>query len=161
MVLAPLPPKLQAWLEPPQMDTGSPCPAIHSDERRLLCAYYANARALPEGTVAILRFDGVLQFRLGYPNDEALHGHPLAKFGLKHYAACLVENSPLLAEIENQNRVHAAFRPGLYDKFRHWVVTFHDETLEVVALRAELVGTSQLPPHQAVCDPKLVNRVST
>ena len=94
----------------------------------------------------------MLQFRLGYPNDEALHGHPLAKFGLKHYAAYLVENSPLIAEIQSQNRVHRAFRPGMYDKFRHWVVTFHGETLEVVALRAAVVGTSKLTPERAVCE---------
>jgi hypothetical protein len=150
--MASLLPKLQEWLEPPQMDTGSPCPAIHSDGRRLLCAYYVGANAPTEGTVAILRFKGVLQFRFGYPNDEVLHGHPLSKLGLKHYAAYVVENSPLISEIENQNRVHPAFRLGMYEKFRHWVVTFRDETLEVVARHAELVGTSQLPPHQAVCE---------
>jgi hypothetical protein len=73
MAVAPRSPKLHEWLEPPQMDTGSPCPAIHSDEQRLLCAYYVSDGVLPQGTVAILRFEGVLQFRLGHPNDEALH----------------------------------------------------------------------------------------
>jgi hypothetical protein len=71
---------------------------------------------------------------------------------MEHYQAYLVENSPLIAEIENQNRVHRAFQPGMYSNFRHWVVTFHDETLEVVALRAAVVGTSQLPPDRAVCE---------
>jgi hypothetical protein len=152
MALAPLPAELREWLEPPQMDTGSPYPAIHSDGQRLLCAYYVSGSARPEGTVAILRFEGVLQFRLGYPNDEALPGHPLASFGLKHYTAYLVGNSPLIAEIENQNRVHPAFKPGMYENFRHWIVTFHDETLEVVGRSAAVVGTSPLPPHRAVCE---------
>jgi hypothetical protein len=40
----------------------------------------------------------------------------------------------------------------MYDRFSHWVVTFHEETLEVVALRAAVVGTSQLPPGRAVCE---------
>ena len=71
MAAAPQSPKLGAWLEPPQMDTGSPCPAIHSEEHRLLCAYYVSGGVMPQGAVAILRFEGVLQFRLGYPNDEA------------------------------------------------------------------------------------------
>ena len=152
MAVTPEPPTLHEWLEPPQMDTGSPSPAFHSDEHRLLCAYYVSDSVMPHGTVAVLRFEGVLQFRLGYPNDEALHGHSPAKFGLEHYAAYFVENSPLVAEIENQNRVHRAFRPGMYSKFRHWIVTFHDETLEVVALRAAVVGTSQLAPGRAVCN---------
>ena len=152
MAVASQSPKLHEWLEPPQMDTGSPCPAIHSDKHRLLCAYYVGGGEMPQGTVAILRFEGVLQFRLGYPNDEALQGHPLAKHGMEYYQAYLVENSPLIAEIENQNRVHPAFQVGMYDRFRHWVVTFHDEILEVVALRAAVVGTSQLPPGRAVCE---------
>jgi hypothetical protein len=152
MGVVPNSPILHAWLDPPKMDAGSRCPAIHSDEHRLLCAYYVSDGVLPQGTVAVLRFEGVLQFRLGYPNDEALHGHPLVKQGLENYQTYLVENSSLIAEIENQNRVHPAFRPGMYDRFSHWVVTFHDETLEVVALRAAVVGTSQLPPGRAVCE---------
>lgn len=134
------------------MDTGSPCPAIHSDGHRLLCAYYVGRGAHAQGTAAVLRFEGVLQFRMGYPNDEALHGHPLAKLGMEHYEVYLVENSPLIAELEDQNRVHPSFRPGMYDQFRHWILTFHDETLEVVALRAVVVGTSQSPPRKAVCE---------
>ena len=59
-------------------------PAILSDAHRLLCAYYVSERVIPQGTVAVLRFEGLFQFRRGYPNDEALHGHPLAKFRLEH-----------------------------------------------------------------------------
>jgi hypothetical protein len=84
MGVVPNSPKLHAWLDPPKMDAGSPCPAIHSDEHRLLCAYYVSDGVLPQGTVAVLRFEGVLQFRLGYPNDEALHGHLLVKQGLEN-----------------------------------------------------------------------------
>jgi hypothetical protein len=99
-----------------------------------------------------LRFEGVLQFRLGYPNDEALHGHPLANFGLEPYTSYLVENSPLIAEIENQNRVHSAYKPGMYARWRHWIMTFHDETLEVIARRGIVAAQTQLPPHRAVCE---------
>lgn len=131
------------------MNCGAPCPAIHSDENRLLCAYYIGEEGDTD-TVAVLRFEVVLQFRMGYPNDEALNGHPLAKYGLESYRSYTVENSPLIVELENQNRVHAGHRPGMYGRFCHWIVTFHDETLDVVALRALVVGRSQLPPSQAV-----------
>lgn len=134
------------------MDTGSPCPAVHSGEHRLLCAYHISETVVPERAVALLRFEGVLQFRLGYPNDEALHGHPLAKFGLKPYTSYLIENSPLIAEIENQNRVHSAYKPGMYVRWRHWIMTFHDETLEVIARSGIVAGQTQLPPHRAVCE---------
>jgi hypothetical protein len=58
---------------------------------------------------------------------------------LKHYSFFSVRSSPLIAEIENQNGCHSHHRPGLYSKFSHWIATFHEESLEVVALRA-LVG---------------------
>jgi len=133
------------------MDTGAPRPAVYSDENRLLCAYYISERVVPANTVAVVRFEGVLQFRFGYPNDEALHGHPLAKAGLEPYTAYVVENSPLITEIENQNLVHHSFKPGMYkEHFRHWIISFHDETLEVVASRATVAGESRLTPARAV-----------
>ena len=150
MNLEDLTPRLVPWLVPPPMDPGAPSPAVHWDERRLLCAYYTSKT--PQRTVAVLRFEVVLEFRLGHPSDEALSGHPLFKYGLEPYGSYLVENSPLVAEIENRNRVHPAFRPGMYRDFGHWIVTFHDETLEVVALRALVAGQSSLPPKSAVCE---------
>ena len=135
------------------MDSGAPLPAVHSNGRRLHFAYYISETVVPGRAVALLRFEGVLQFRLGYPNDEALHGHPLYEFGLRHYECYQVEDSPLVAEIENQNRIHPAFRPGMYSTFRHWIVAFHDETLEVVAGRASVTGRFQFEPSRAVCEP--------
>jgi hypothetical protein len=151
MSLGELEPHLVPWLEPPQMDPGSPSPAVRSDAHGLFCAYHTTESASDAGT-AVLRFEHVLQYRFGYPNDEALHGHRLFKFGLKHYGFYVVEHSPLIAEIDNQNRVHSAYRPGMYAKFEHWIITFHDETLEVIALHAVIAGHSQLPPDQAVCE---------
>src|SRR5215472_7277768 len=146
MSLVELQPHLVEWLEPPQMDTGSPSPSVHWDGHRLLCAYRTEQGMIPSAITALVKFEHVLQFRFGYPNDEALHGHPLYNFGLRHYGFYLVEKSPLVAEIENQNRVHIHYKPGMYAGFRHWIVTFPDEILEVIALRAAIVGHSQLPP---------------
>jgi hypothetical protein len=133
------------------MDTGAPCPAVHSNGSDLLCAYFINQTVATVGSVAILKFEGVLQYKFGYPNDEVLQGHPLYQFGLRHYGFFAIENSPLISEIEKQNECHHQHRPGIYARFRHWVVTFHDETLEVVALRGNVLGRTQLPPQEAVC----------
>src|ERR1022692_406134 len=124
-------PQLMQWTEPPPMDTGAPHPALYLN-RALLCAYFISSTAAPVESVALLKFEIVLQHRFGYPSDEALHGHPLYPFGLKHYGFFVVENSPLIDEIEEQNQCHSRHRPGIYAKFRHWVITFHDETLEVI-----------------------------
>lgn len=148
-----LQPRLVPWREPPEMDPGAPQPAVHADTNRLHCAYYVVKPANPLHAVALLRFEVVLEFRLGYPNDEALHRHALAKFGLQCYSSYLVENSPRIREIEEQNRVHPRFRPGMYSNFRHWIVTFHDEMLEVIAIRALVQATAGVRPDRAVCDP--------
>jgi hypothetical protein len=131
-------------------------PAIHSDESRLLCAYYVSHVASLQNSVAVLKFEGVLQFRFGYPNDEALGGHPLAKYGLGCYNAYTVENSPLIAEIENQNRVHIHHKRVTYRNRRHWIMAFHDEMLEVVAMRGAFVGMTELAPSRAVCEFQVV-----
>ena len=133
------------------MEAGAPLPAVHSDGHDLLCAYVLNSTGAPAHSVAILKFEGVLQYRFGYPNDEALSGHPLYPFGLEYYGFFTVENSPLISEIEKQNECHPQHRSGIYAKFRHWVVTFHDETLEVIALRGNVSGQSELSPEKAVC----------
>jgi hypothetical protein len=139
------------WNDPPRMETGAPSPAVRSDGHDLLCAYFIASTAAPVRSAAILKFESLLQYRFGYPNDEALQGHPLYQFGLGHYGFFTVENSPLIFAIEKQNECHPRHRPNIYTKFRHWVVTFHDETLEVIALRGSVSGRTELSPEKAVC----------
>jgi hypothetical protein len=144
-------PHLVGWTEPPPMDIGAPCPAVHSDGHNLLCAYFINSTVAPAGSVALLKFEALLQYKFGYPNDEVLQGHPLYQFGLTQHDFFVVENSPLIDEIEKQNRCHRQHRSGIYAKFRHWIITFHDETLEVIALRGTVIGQTRLSPDEAVC----------
>ena len=50
------------------------------------------------------------------------------------------ERDEIRAELCRQNEVHPRHKPSLWDGLTHWVVTFEDETLEVVAESAALVG---------------------
>lgn len=143
-------PSLEEWLEPPQMDPGTPQPAIHFDRHRVRCAYHTLSHPDNSRETALVQFEGVLDIRVGPPNDEAIHGHPLFAFGLRSYAFYIVRNSPHILELEKRNRVHSQHRPENYLRFSHWIATFHDEMLEVVASRAIVVGTSQVPPAHAV-----------
>ena len=97
-----------------------------------------------------LKFEAVLQYKFGYPNDEVLQSHPLYKYGLTHYSFFTVENSPFVREIEKQNECHPRHRRGIYAEFHHWIITFHDDTLEVIALRAESQGQAKGGPEQAL-----------
>lgn len=88
---------------------------------------------------------------MGYPNDEALNAHPLYAIGLGFYGFHVVENSPLIADLDRRDQVHGQHVAGDYMKrFRHWIITFHDETLEVVARNAHFVRTSEKEPSLAV-----------
>ena len=146
-------PTIQIWEEPPTQETGSSSPCVLTQEADLLLAYSVRNLAFPgwdkkappndPGLVeksAVLRFKTVLIFSFGYPNSEALGGHPLYRFGLKHYGFHWVENSPWIAKLRAQNRTHPQHRDALWEKWRHWIVTFEDKTLEVIAASASTVG---------------------
>ena len=70
---------------------------------------------------------------MGSPNDEVLNGHPLWGSGLEGYSAHEVKNSPWIRELMDINRVHDRFRESQWSDDRHFVLTFHDETLECIA----------------------------
>ena len=133
------------------MDTGAPMPAVYSNETGLTCAYVIGATHSECGSTAILYFEGVLYYAMGYPNDEALNAHPLYASGLGFYGFHVVENSPLIADLDHRNQIHKQHVAGAYMKrFCHWIITFHDDTLEVVARDARFVGTSEKEPGLAV-----------
>lgn len=143
--------RVSKWHGPPAMDPGCPMPAVYRDETSLTCAYVIGSTHSESGSTAILQFEGVLYYAMGYPNDEALNAHPLYGNGLGFYDFHLVENSPLIAELDHRNQVHRLHVAGNYIKrFRHWIITFHDETLEVVARNARFVRTSEKEPGLAI-----------
>jgi hypothetical protein len=92
------------------------------------------ASSRSEGVV-VVSFQSCLVSRFGYPNDEALGGHPLYKAGLRHYGVFEVSNSAWDHELRVQNRV--AFPNFDMPKRRHFIVTFHDSMFECIATSAE------------------------
>lgn len=78
-------------------------------------------------------FTGCVSARMGGPNDEALHGHPLYEHGLKFYEAHRVANSPWLAEQRAINAVHEYHDDRGWDRYNHYLLAFHDEMVEALA----------------------------
>lgn len=123
------------WDEPPGMSTGSPEPAVLKIGDSLWLAYMIHDDEMPawedpavleylekRGSMephAVVRFDGVTIHRVGQPDEETLARHPLYSLGLTWYTFHRVETEgePL-----------------------RWFVTFHDESLEVVATSATVVS---------------------
>lgn len=130
------------------IDVGAPLPHLVMDGHRTVLVFHAGLPHDPswDGTtvevidpsidferrIGWIIFQGCLFASLGPPNDEALSGHPLARVGLRCYAAHEVRNSTLIAEFERRNRVHPNHRREPFESLRHIVITFHDETFECV-----------------------------
>ncbi len=117
------------------MDVGSPEPAVYENGGTAWVAYRCNNPDFPgsgsdarqnhpgfDEYCAVLRFTGVESLTLGPPGGEQLHEHSLHDAGLEPYSFQVVEDSDEATEGETA----------------HWVVTFHDETLEVIAEDAEV-----------------------
>ena len=83
--------------------------------------------------IGVVEFKRVTSIKIGSPNREVLREHPLWGSGLEFYSAHEVENSPWIAELAEVDRAHERFDESQWDGHRHYVLTFHDETLECVA----------------------------
>jgi hypothetical protein len=118
------------------MESGAPMPTLRSDGRDLGVSYW-QAGSDDERRI-VLRFRSCQQFIFGYPNDEALPGHPLYSFGLSYYGLYEVHGSDWARRLTLQNQV--SFPDTDLDRpsaLRHFIVTFHDETLEALAIGVE------------------------
>ena len=112
----------------PPMDVGSPSPVLLWGGITALLYYAPRATA---DEVVILEFIGGLAVRWGPPSDESLMGHRLFGNGLEFYAAHEVEDSEWLRDLETKEPHRAS--PGWIRSHRHYVFTFHDETVECLA----------------------------
>jgi hypothetical protein len=115
---------LDSW---PQPSVPSDA-AVFATETRLFLRY-----ATAEDKTAIVEFPLAKVFQFGSPNDEAIGGHPLIKFGLKPYQVHRIENSPWIAELERRNTSHPRHDKDQFLKdLVHYVFTFQDSTFECV-----------------------------
>jgi hypothetical protein len=84
-----------------------------------------------EGEAAVVTFSNWVDVKVGGPNDEALSGHPLYKYGLRHYSIHRVENSPWLDELERQNSVHPLHSSERFRESKvHYIFALKEETVE-------------------------------
>lgn len=134
-------------IEVPPSSAGAPLPHVFADGGKLLIAYIVNTpkpsfdgtnpRSISPTTgnqsVAILTADPYLALQFGPPNDEAISGHRLYGLGLQPYSSFEVLNSLWTASLERANRVHSSHTPDLFSAYRHFILTFHDSTLEFIA----------------------------
>ena len=115
-------------------EAGAPEPVLFATEHRTLFAFYADVRDVVDGSeIQTAEFVGCTAVKFGFPNDEALHGHPLWGVGLGFYAVHQVEDSTWLKEVRTIQSVHPRSLPTPFADAKHFILTFHDSTLEAIA----------------------------
>ncbi|MBN2738898.1 MAG: hypothetical protein JXR70_18090 [Spirochaetales bacterium] len=114
---------------PINIDPGGTLPEIHSDELTLKISFYL----LDKEQRASLNFYGLTIYKFGYPNEEAISGHRLNKSGLRPFQFFEIKQSNWIKEIEKANRVHPYHKKNLFADKKHYILPFHDSTLEVIA----------------------------
>jgi hypothetical protein len=115
--------KSSIWAVAPAL--GIPeSPALLVESGNLWLAYF---QALNE-SLAVVRFTGLIDHRLMPIGDEGLGRHPYVLAGLQPYSF-----NELIGSEETVSRP--------YSSARHWVVTFKDETLDVIARTGEVIAS--------------------
>lgn len=114
---------------PLKIDPGATMPEIKADEQTLEVSFFL----LDSDNRGKLKFESILQFTFGYPNEEAILGHRYYKLGLMPFIFVEVINSEVIQNIVNSNKVHPYHKDEIFKEYKHFVFPFHDTTLEVIA----------------------------
>jgi len=115
-------------------DPGATEPVVVANERRTLFAFrQADADAMGDDSFQTAEFVECASVRLGFPDDEVLRGHPLWGRGLEFYALHEVEDSSWLHLARSIARVHRSAPANPLPDAKHFILTFHDSTLEAIA----------------------------
>ena len=77
--------------------------------------------------------------RFGLPNDEVVHGHPCGA-DLMHYGVHTIHESPWIDELRRIESVHRQAAEHPINRSVHYFLTFHDVSLEAVALGISVHG---------------------
>jgi len=128
--------------------TGAPLPHLLQNDDRTFLVFvmsdlgrnsdgsYATVRRPDEANsvnLAVVEFKRCLCTKMGTPNDETLHGHPLHGRGLANHSAMRVPNSAWIKELQAINSVHSRHGPETWGNLSHFIFGFHDCTFECVA----------------------------
>ena len=154
----------------PQSSVGAPCPLVFSNEHDVYVTYYLDkiedgwdgktvrvvSPASDREPSIVVCFRRAIAHYFGRPNDEAISGHPLYGIGLQPYSYFEVLNSTWLDELEHMNRVHPYHKKERYADIRHFIFTFHDTTLEVLAknYHAEIINLPLIENMERILRPK-------
>lgn len=140
-------------LKEAQASVGAPCPMLVCDEYNLYVAFYMQEQEeiIEFEAVGLLKFCDFNTFKFGAPNSEVFHGHPLHSKGLEAYGTFQINRSSWVQELRIQNSVHPFHSDDAFNNLKHFVWSFHDTTLEVVARTYEFSLKEGTPSNALAC----------
>lgn len=139
-------------LDAPLPDVGAPHPLILAGEWALRLAYYISSRDTKwyvekrsriwsdsdelcvEESFAILEFQLPQIHLFGMPSEQTICGHPLSGRGLKSFMTAEVKESSWINDLVLLDSYAQSPVTMAKDRFRHFVISFHDSTFECVAV---------------------------
>jgi len=126
-------------------DAGTPMPVLLSGLRTFVVLHLSAQDQPFSGTnphapgphadhgIGIVEFKRMTSVKVGFSDDEVLRGHPLWGSGLEFDSAHEVKNSPWITGLMEVDRAHERFYESQWRGRRHFMLTFHDQTIECVA----------------------------
>ena len=126
---------------PLRWNAGAPLPHLIQNDLRVYLTFFlrdASPKSMDSDssrkqTLGIVEFKRCMATRMGTPNDEVFHGHPLSGKGLEAYKAQQVINSEWIKSLQAINGVHNDYNPDFWRRLQHYVFWFHDSSFECVA----------------------------
>jgi hypothetical protein len=158
---------------PVRWDVGAPLPILLKNDYRAFIVFYLktvdpnwdgtyvniiHTDSAEAADLAVVEFQRCKSVKMGTPNDEVSHGHPLYGKGFRPYTPLRVENSEWIIELEKINSVHRGYKPDLWRNLTHYILGFHDSTFECVAesFRIEVMKATMAHALEIICERLLV-----
>lgn len=106
---------------------------VREGELNEVSPYRISESTIDEPAIALTEFSHCYASQLSDINEEVLTGHLLYGKGLDFYGAHEVIHSQWLAEVQRINMVHEHYNPRYWEKFKHYLLVFHDNIFECLA----------------------------
>jgi hypothetical protein len=136
-----------------KMDSGAPMPLVISNDDSLFVIFNNDvdpAVDLEDESKTVLKFNHYMKYKFGLPSDETLSGHPYYSLGLKPYSFFELKGSDFIVELMEVDSTHPNYTSSRWDSFRHFIITFHDNTFECVAKDFNATTITHDIRHQAI-----------
>ena len=137
------------------MDYGAPSPIIISNDGELFVSFYINKETdsiepykrniVYDTGIITLKFKIYLKYMFGIPGNETIEGHPYSKLGMKSYSFYELKKSPLINDLKSIEKIHPYFDENKWTKYKHYIITFHDNMFECIAQDYQIIKEKNMP----------------